>query len=79
MQLTAVIEHHTKGKAVWSVATSPDDSYIASGSSDKTVRITSTADWKLMTTISGHKSYVSVRDFFVSICATVLLVWARRP
>lgn len=48
---------------VETVAFSADDQYIATGSSDRTIRIWRTSDGQLMGTIWGHTSVVKVISF----------------
>ena len=58
---SSVIKHHTA--PVKSVDFSIDSRLICSGSDDKTVKIVSVADRKLLATLNGHKNWVKCTRF----------------
>jgi WD40 repeat protein len=51
-EVTALLRGHTR--AVHTLAFSSDGRWLASGSSDNTVKIWDAAEWKLVRTLSGH-------------------------
>jgi WD40 repeat protein len=84
-KLEAPVPLFKKAGSIWSVALSPDQSLIASGTSDNAIRIWDAKTYRLIRSIFGHKSDVTAVAYapdghtLASGSDHVVKIWANAP